>query len=218
MKRSAIVVCVALVVLLALNAPGVAGVGWLSVYPNQSGTCGSLVDNTAGLLTFYVVHTSDFGINPPPAEATASRFKLVYDDGTFLGGTFLSETTGSLASFGASDTGITVCYGSCLQSPITVLTVNFFVVGLTPPCSFIQVVGHPDAASGVVEVVDCSDAIHAVGNGVAIVNEDASCPACTVDPGIAAAEETVSGTFPLCETIATEPSTWGKIKALYQAQ
>jgi len=136
-----------------------------------------------GAITLYIVHTNSVG-------ATESQFKM--DLPSTL--TWVGETSPYLV-IGQSTSGVTISYGSCLQSPILLLTVDIQGAGLTPPCSYISIVPDPAALSGLIEAVDCNSFKMYPNPGWAVVNPNSLCNSCEVLVGQA---------------------TWGNIKALYQ--
>ncbi|MCK4776515.1 MAG: hypothetical protein KAT30_17080, partial [Candidatus Krumholzibacteria bacterium] len=75
--------------------------------------------------------------------------------------------------------------------------IDYFAQGLSPPCSYIQVVADPLAYDPPgIQVADCAfppNVVNATGGDV-VVNPDASC---------------------MCN-IPVEETTWGKVKALYR--
>jgi hypothetical protein len=99
---------------------------------------------------------------------------------------------------------ITIDYGACLETPVMILEMQFFAMGLSPPCSIIEAGPSPDAASGEIEVLDCSDPpnILFANSGALIVNPgwDCYCCGCDCDP----------------DPVPAEQTSWGRIKAIYQ--
>ena len=142
-----------------------------------------VTDLFPGPITLYIVHTNSAG-------ATESQFKM--DLPTPL--TWLGATSPYLV-IGQSTSGVTVSYGSCLQSPILLLTVDIQGAGLTPPCSYISIMADPAALSGLIEAVDCNSFKMYPNPGWAVVNANSLCNSCEVAVGL---------------------KTWGNIKALYQ--
>jgi hypothetical protein len=107
--------------------------------------------------------------------------------------TYVSTTCPGITLECDANTGISVGYGGCFSSPIHVATVTYLATGLTPPCCYYPVLPHPQVASGQIEVVVCGDnTLYATG-GEGIVNSQVGC---------------------MCD-VPAEPSTWGKVKALY---
>ena len=97
---------------------------------------------------------------------------------------------------GNSQTGIQIGYSMCIFQPTMILRIDYFVPFPSPPCSYIQVVGHPTATPPGILVADCavpSNLLTATGGDV-VVNPNASC---------------------MC-SIPVEETTWGQVKALYQ--
>ena len=79
---------------------------------------------------------------------------------------------------------------------ILIATMEFFCMGASPPCAYLEVVPDPGAASGRIEVTDCAGQVHYVGGSRFIMNDYGGCGFC----------------FPP----ATQTSTWGQVKAMYR--
>jgi hypothetical protein len=93
-----------------------------------------------------------------------------------------------------------VPYAGCRTMPYAMARIDFMSFAATPQCTAELHVGpDPAAASGEIEVTDCSgNVVYAQSPApYVVVNGNATCP-CIVDP------------------VAAEPSTWGKVKSFYQ--
>ena len=162
----------------------------------QAGAIGLFVDNpgfancnlyamTPGLYPVYVVHKLCPG-------ATASQFMVVPGGGWDC--TFTGEVIAIPVSIGSSLGGLSASYGGCRASDILISTINWFCMGTTPTCAFLEVVPDPAAPSGAIEVVNCSF-VKLYGQGGALyANSDGSCHCW--DP--------------------VESTSWGGVKALYR--
>lgn len=125
----------------------------------------------------------------PGEGATASRFKVVTTGITM---TFIGTST-PYAVLGAWDTGISIGYGQCINTATQVLTINFFGTGTNPACGRLDIVADP--IPGAIQITTCDFGdINVPNGGSAIVNPDVNCQC----------------------NIATNPSTWGGVKALYK--
>ena len=88
-------------------------------------------------------------------------------------------------------------YDGCLTGPIHILTMTYLCQGLTPPCGYMSVVGHPDDLQPGPVAVDCSGENHLDVQGyTSYINNDGSCPC--VSP------------------IPVQETTWGQVKALFR--
>jgi hypothetical protein len=178
MKRSLLL---AIGILLAATA--VFGqAGEIDVFSDPGYSDCKVNDYVPGQFPLYIVHTNSPG-------ATESQFKLSLP-GTF---TWLNESSPFLV-IGQSTSGVTVSYGSCMVSPILLITVNVQTYGATPSCTYIEIVPDPGALSGQVEAVDCSSYKIYPNAGWAVVNATSACSSCEVP---------------------SNDATWGSIKALY---
>lgn len=125
----------------------------------------------------------------PGESATYSRFKGQWPTGlTFLG----SFNVGANVAIGNFATDVAVAYGVCVSGPHLVGDALFQTSAASPACSYFDLVASDGQATPL--GTDCLFGEYEVGTGQAIVNPDGTCPC----------------------TIATEPTSWGKVKALYR--
>lgn len=164
---------------LAFAQPGV-----IAITADPQGTDCNLLDLQPGLLTYWVVHLRTSG-------ATASQWAAPQPV-CMIGVIYIADSNQIGPAVGNSQTGISIGYGGCFASPITILSMVFFGYGLTPWCCYYAPTPHP--GTGLIEMVDCSQTLLVAGAQCAMVNPDQTC---------------------LCAATPTEKSTWGKVKALY---
>lgn len=107
--------------------------------------------------------------------------------------TWLSDTNAFPVTIGNSQTGVSIGYGSCRAAPVLILTLNYFTAGTTPACCLYPVLPHP--INGGPWMVDCTQTQYPVGTNIAVVNGNETCT---------------------CESVPTEDTTWGGVKALYE--
>lgn len=118
--------------------------------------------------------------------ATGVRFAV--EGGPGFTGVWLSDATTHF-KVGTSPIDIAVAYGACIPPPIVVITMTYELFGTSSPCSELRVVP-PACCSGVVAPdVECS---FTEGQITDLRSLRVNCP------------------------VATEPTTWGKVKALYR--
>ena len=156
-------------------------------------------DDSPDTLTAYVVHKN----MPFSTGSRASRFQ-VRSGGGFTG-TWISEQVASYAwysdplAIGNSQDGVAVAYILCLPSPILIVTVKYWCVGTSPPCSYLEVVPDPKSINDSIESVDCDYNLVLSTEGRRLYfNSDGTCDCAE---GI---------------STATESTTWGRVKALYR--
>ena len=178
------VLCVFLITVVCVtSAP--AQPGWIGIFSDPEGLDCDLFDNIPGLCKYYVFHHGTPG-------ATASQFAAPMP--SCMLAVYLSDTAIFPVTIGSSQTGVAIGYGTCLASPIHILSINVFCQALTPACCYYEVVPDPAVPSGRVEVVDCTNTLLEGWGMQSIVNPDHSC---------------------CCNCTPVEESTWGKVKSLY---
>lgn len=156
------------------------------------------VTDTPGTLTLYIIHRFNPGMN-------AARFKIESGSGVTM--TYLSETHYFPSTIGTTQTGLSVCYGTCTLGNQVIASITYTTYGTSSGCSKMLVVPHPGAQT--VEAIKC--------NGVATRTyvEDlyierssgCGCPDTHGFPGIAQLFS--------CEPVPVASTSWGAIKALY---
>jgi hypothetical protein len=160
-----------------------------NIYSDPAFTSKEAFDTAPATLTLFVVHE-----NPVLADQgrTYSEFRIVPSVG--FTGVWLSETS-PFPVIGASPTGIQIGYSYCVSLPALVLEVTYAVFGTSEDCSYLDVVEHPQNMFGedVPVTVDCNFVYFSGTGGRLTVNPTANCP-----------------------PVPVEPSTWGKVKALYR--
>jgi len=163
--------------------------GALGVFGDQQGTQGCIGDpGVAGLVTFYVVHMFAPGV-------TASSFAAPIPQ-CWTGAIWIADTPPFPVTIGNSQTGVSIGYGACYPSPVSVLAINVFTQGVFQglECCPYAVVPNPSAPSGHIEVVDCLENL-LYGFGL------------TTYVGL--------GSGCTCGSVNVEESTWGRIKSIY---
>jgi hypothetical protein len=166
-----------------------AQAGAINLYADQLGTSCDLVQPPPGLWAVYAVHVLSPG-------AIACQFSAPVPACAAAGALWLSDTAIYPVTVGGSQTGVAIGYGVCVGSPNHVLTINLFSQIPIPPCCLWPVLPDPNVPSGFVEVVDCANNLWTVGSQPsAVINSDPTCDC--------------------FEPLATEESTWGKVKSLY---
>ncbi len=153
---------------------------------SDAGAAGCNLFDDAGpqMLDVYVVHIGHFG-------ADAAWFSAPAPD-CFSTAVHLSDTAVFPATTGDSQTGVEIYYTRCESAPVHVLTIHYFVEGLTQSCCYYPVLPHSDHAN--IEVKACGTQIYAATSGVGIINPTNECNC----------------------SVAVKEATWGKIKALYR--
>ena len=167
--------------------------GFINLHSDPVGIRCYISDTTPGYFKVYVFHEWTTG-------ATASRFKLVSSAG--FTATYIGETIyWFFNSLGNTQEGIVIAYGICLVGQFLIATITYYGYGTSEPCSYLEVVPHPDAETGKIEMVDCTMPIpllHEIwSQGGVVINWPG-------DP-----------CYRWC-VLPIEDTSWGRIKALYQ--
>ncbi len=150
------------------------------------------IDAGPALVPVYVVHQACPG-------ATASQWMVFHGNG--FNCTYVGEIVNMPVSIGSTQTGISLAYGGCQGATnLLLVTINYFCMGASPTCAYIEVVGDTASVSGTVEVIDCSLTLHTnVGGRWMTINPDVTC-LCGCP----------------CGSCPTYVSSWGRIKAVYR--
>jgi hypothetical protein len=148
MARNALFLALATATALALAAPAVHAQHYVILEtPGDPGNCG-ISYAPFSQVSVAVVHYTD-------ATGGATQVAFSAPVPACLPGTvWLFDTF--VGAQGDSQTGIVVPYGGCLEGPILVGTIKMFVSSAPTECCAMQVLPHPNAASGMVEALDCS--------------------------------------------------------------
>jgi hypothetical protein len=167
MKRAILVT----LVVVSVSSPAFAQTGYIGLFSDPTYVDCEFNDIMPALVPVYVVHKSCPG-------ATGSQWK-VQEGGGFTC-TFVGEIHVFPQTIGSTYTGITIDYEACLSSDILLATINYFCNGLSPTCSYLEVVPDPASGTGMIEVLDCANPPNVLpGNGSRLyVNNDGSCPGC----------------------------------------
>jgi hypothetical protein len=171
--------------LLFVSSTAFAQAGAIGLFVDNPGFVDCTADDIApALIPIYVVHHLTPG-------ATASQFMVVQMAG--FNCTYTGEIIHVPVSIGSTLTGISVSYGGCMPAPILIATINWFCMGTSPTCSYLEVVPDVAAPTGTIEVVDCAFTKLIGTGGVVNFNNDGSCDC--YDP--------------------VRNTSWGGVKALY---
>lgn len=180
------VLILALAVVLSASAAFAAPGGRIGLYSDLGYSDCNLVQALYVTQNVYIVHTL-------AASGNSAQFKLVhnYTTGVIAGAIDFhgNLTLGSLA------TGIAITYGGCKALPYKLCTMPFTPIAIGGAClATFEIVPDPAVVAGVVQVVDCSAVKQVADGGKLTVNGNQTCPC----------------------IIATEPTSWSRIKSLYQ--
>ncbi len=148
-------------------------------------SCG-IYDDQAGIVHVYILHY------PGQDGARAARFIAPTPD-CFVAIHSGDDINPIYTVTGDFENGIEVDYGACIDEPILVADRTYATQGLTEECCFYFTEPHPDCITGEMEELTCAFQWEPVGS-------------------LGAAQINPSGNW--C-TSPVEPSTWGRVKALY---
>jgi len=175
-----------ILVVLVPATPVLAGVGTVGVYADSRGVSCSMTDNGGNSLIITYV-VHRFG---PGEQATNCRFKIEPPAGAswqYIG------FTGAFFFSGRADIDISVEYGVCTSTQTLAGAAYWYSLAASPACGELSIKG---GLNGQLAATDCLYVYRPL---------QASDPL-TVNPSPACS----------CDVLATEPATWGKVKALYR--
>jgi hypothetical protein len=158
----------------------------------------TMKDDSPGVRTVYVVFES-FGF-------IAVWFRIASGPGVTM--VYLSETPGPGTIVGDTQSGMTVCFGSCADGIHLLATINYLAYGTSSPCSKLSVVPHPAVQS--VGALTCESQPSWVDTqDLALQNANGTC-ICTRRTELGPTD--VLG----CNALPIRSSTWGAVKSLYR--
>lgn len=191
------------IVLFALAVVSLSGLafaqyapnGYIGLFSDQNATSCSLDQPGAGLIDVYVFIMDNTG------GATGIFYKIEASAG-FNGVYLYHVELGPWPSvIGVDSSGVSIGLDQCYISGtggLAVMQVGYLMSGASDPCASLTIVEHPDVFMK--GIVDCSDPYpleRPTPGSTLYLNPDGSCD-CGPEPAPA------------------EPSTWGRIKALYE--
>jgi|SRR5712671_3847754 len=121
--------------------------------------------------------------------AIGSAWQLQWDPGMTM--TWVGDDATPYFKVGDAMNGASISYTQCTTGTIKIDSVTMMSLGTSAACSYLRLGPHPTQGH---VIVDCGFRYFPFTSGEAIVNANGTC-ACTV---------------------ATEPTTWGTVKALYR--
>lgn len=171
-----------------LSTPALAQTDKIELFSDASMTSCELYDQSPGLRSVYVFLTG-------PVPATGLRFKALKPD-CWAGATFVGDITPFLA-IGNSQNDMSVAFGACLTPPVRVDQINFFTAGGPGACCQMSAVA-PQLPQFALLYTDCNffEVLIPPDGRMVTINPNSSCP-CN-------------------QPLATEPTTWGRVKSLYR--
>ena len=169
--------------IISIATPLAAGGGNLKPFSDPVASDCAINDLFAGPNVVYIFHVNTSG-------ATGAQFSAPNPPCSRL--TWLSDQPVFPITFGDSQNGVGIGYGTCLTGTFLILTINYYGEGMTSPCCNYPVLPDP-RAPGTIHGVDCSYDTYALFSGYAVINPDASCTC----------------------AVPVKDSSWGRIKSLY---
>ena len=172
---------------MLVHSPAPAESIYLSATPD-AGVCGLFMP-AFSVATVYVVHALS-----PGAKGSSWRI-----DNSAADVIALTSSCAPLSIQGDPFTGITLNYGSCQTGTFVICQLTYFKItgSLIPGCYHLNAREFPGP---VIEAVACDDSVRPMGGGYFTF------------------DHFVGDKWWMCDdcATATEPATWGKVKALYR--
>lgn len=171
---------------LAIGRNALAVTGQLELFADSHATSCALAD-APGLISVFVFQTA--------GEASTAVGWFAAPKPACWNATWIADNVSNATKVGGSQTAISVGFGICRPLPAFVLEILFISAGATPPCCEYSLTV-PQGKTLAYLVCDTFwEQPLTIGRKVTI-NPDASCP-CMLP-------------------VATEASTWGRVKSLYR--
>jgi hypothetical protein len=161
----------------------------ITAFADPLGASCTLLDDGEKMFEVYIIQS-------PAGGLVGSRFRIAGSPG--IGAEYVSATVHLPFFMGDVQTGIDIAYGYCASGSLLLVTVTYLGHGTSQTCSYFEVLPHAQSYTGGIDVMDCQfDTWRASTLGPLLVN-------------------TVEGQcVPWC-TVATRPTTWGALKALFR--
>jgi hypothetical protein len=144
-----------------------------------------------GALAPLPLWNTSYVIHKYATGATGSRFKV--DD---LSGLYQGDPITPFPILGRPYTGVSVAYTACLDGSILVYTLAHLWFGQPVTCGKMEIVADPLESVNSAIYADCTFFKRTATGGRFFWNADATCAS--------------------CGDLAAEPTSWGKVKALYR--
>jgi len=151
-----------------------------------------MITDVAPSPSFVQIHMFQTGTLPGTDVIFGARIPSCWVGATWLGDFFAIEAIGNSTQ---SDFGVILLHGACQEPPVYLGYMNFFASGQGLPCCAYP--AHPTIDNDIFAVRECGLGFNyrPLLARPAIINGNANCP---------------------CEApLATEETTWGRVKALY---
>jgi hypothetical protein len=162
----------------------------IALYADAWGSDCSITDTAPGVVEVHMIHVGSVG-------STGASFRAPMP-ACWMGAVWLGDVISPPFLIIGTTQGnfIDVAYRTCVVSPIYIGKINFYGVGTGDPCCEYPVL--PSYFPTVI-AVDCTPLFGPevpIGGGSVTINENSNCP---------------------CNPpLATEETTWGRVKALYR--
>lgn len=179
-----------------LLRPALSNAGFMGIFPTSGSSYTSscnLVETGSGLRSVAVVITGAALIN---SYLGVSHLRI--DSSSVPSWIPLSVTSPFTLVGSASE--FSISFGSCLSVPLMIATANYLDIGGTP-CGTLYLGVTFSVYEGLVR---CDGTEEPTGFGRLTINGVNDVPPGAPDPDC------------YCPTVATEPATWSKVKALYR--
>jgi hypothetical protein len=179
------------VMLIASTAFGQAG--FIGLW-SDAGASNCFADASIfGIVTIYVIHMNTPG-------ASGAQF-LVVDDAGLAPTFWLSDSyTAGVFNIANSHAGLALSYNACVVSPFQSMVMSYFAQSTTTPCVKTEVIPDPAAASGNIDIPDCTAPIPVkLKGGGSILYWNGNNTDCPCGP-----------------VVGVEETSWGQIKSLYR--
>lgn len=157
--------------------------GYLKPFSDPAASDCGIDDTVVGVKVVYIFHVNTTG-------ATGVQFSAPNPPCSQM--TWVSDQPEFPITFGDSQSGVAVGYGTCRTGTFLIMSIYFLGNGTTSPCCYYPVM--PDTREPADMIgVDCNYDKYSLSSGSAIINPTVNCQC----------------------AVPTEESSWGRIKSLY---
>ena len=148
MRKQVLLFLLLLTAVVAAEAHSQFPIGTVDLYSDSEFTRRYVLDTGPAVLEVYVVHDNSHN------AYSAIQFRIASSPG--MTGVWVGESSAFTTVIGTTQDGVTIGFGSCLATPIHLLTMTYVLDGGSAIDSYLEPQAHPDALAAEIEALPCA--------------------------------------------------------------